>query len=37
VISPKGVLKAKLAEEDFKIRPSLSAVLAAIDGLPKGH
>lgn len=37
VISPRGVLKAKLAEEDFKIRPPLSAVLAAIDGLPKGH
>ena len=37
VISPKGVLKAKLAEEDFKIRPPLSAVLAAIDALPKGR
>jgi peroxiredoxin len=35
VISPKGVLKAKLAEEDYKTRPPLSAVLAAIDGLPK--
>ena len=37
VISPKGVLKAKLAEEDFKTRPPLSAVLATIDGLPKGR
>ena len=37
VLSPKGVLKAKLAEEDYKIRPPLSAVLAAIDGLPKGR
>jgi len=37
VISPKGVLKAKLAEEDYKTRPPLSAVLAAIDGLPKGR
>lgn len=34
VISPKGVLRAKLAEEDFKQRPSLDAVLAAIDHLP---
>ena len=37
VISPRGVLKAKLAEEDYKIRPPLSAVLAAIDALPKGR
>ena len=37
VISPKGVLKAKLAEEDYKTRPPLSAVLGAIDGLPKGR
>ncbi len=35
VISPKGVLEAKLAEEDYKVRPPLTAVLAAIDGLPK--
>jgi peroxiredoxin len=37
VISPKGVLKAKLAEENYKTRPPLSAVLAAIDALPKGR
>jgi peroxiredoxin len=37
VISPKGVLRAKLAEEDYKVRPPLSAVLAAIDALPKGR
>jgi peroxiredoxin len=37
VISPKGVLRAKLAEEDYKVRPPLSAILAAIDGLPKGR
>jgi len=37
VISPKGVLRAKLAEEDFKVRPPLSAVLAAIDSLPAGQ
>ena len=35
VISPKGVLRAKLAEEDYKVRPPLSATLAAIDALPK--
>lgn len=37
VISPKGVVKAKLAEEDYKVRPPLSAVLATIDGLPKAR
>ena len=37
VISPKGVLKARLAEEDYKVRPELSVLLAAIDGLPKGR
>jgi peroxiredoxin len=36
VISPKGVLRAKLAEEDYKVRPQLSAVLETIDRLPKG-
>lgn len=35
VISPKGVLRAKLAEEDYKVRPPLAVILAAIDGLPK--
>eukprot|EP01037_Dinobryon_pediforme_P019589 gene19589-20035_t len=35
VISPQGVLKAKLAEEDYKVRPPLSAILSLIDGLPK--
>jgi peroxiredoxin len=34
VISPKGVLKAKLAEEDFRVRPPISAILATIDSLP---
>ena len=37
VISPEGVLKAKLAEEDYKVRPPLSAVLGAIDNLPEGR
>jgi len=34
VISPKGVLQAKLAEEDYKVRPELGVLLATIDGLP---
>lgn len=37
VLSPDGVLRAKLAEEDYKVRPPLSAILATIDGLPKGR
>jgi len=37
VIAPNGVLKAKLAEEDYKVRPELSVLLATIDGLPKGR
>lgn len=37
VIGPDGVLKAKLAEEDYKVRPELSVLLATIDGLPKGR
>lgn len=35
IISPKGVIQAKLAEEGYKTRPPLSAVLEAIDALPK--
>jgi peroxiredoxin len=34
VLSPAGVLKAKLSEEDFKVRPPISAILSAIDSLP---
>lgn len=34
VISPQGVIRAKLAEEGYKDRPPVSAVLAAIDALP---
>jgi peroxiredoxin len=37
VIAPNGTLRAKLAEEDYKVRPPLTAVLATIDGLPKGR
>ncbi len=33
VISPTGHIKAKLAEEGYKIRPSVQAVLDAVDGL----
>ncbi len=33
VIAPNGTLKAKLAEEDYKTRPPLNAILGAIDGL----
>jgi peroxiredoxin len=33
VISRKGVVEAKLAEEGFKVRPSVQAVLAAVDNL----
>jgi peroxiredoxin len=37
LISPNGTLQGKLAEEDYKVRPPLTAVLAMIDGLPKGR
>ena len=37
VIAPNGTLRAKLAEEDYKVRPPLAAVLATIDGLPKSR
>jgi hypothetical protein len=37
VLSPKGVLRAKLAEEDYKVRPPVSTVLAVIDALPKAR
>ena len=31
VIDTKGVIRAKLAEDGYKIRPSVEAVLAAVD------
>jgi peroxiredoxin len=31
VLSPKGVVQAKLAEEGYKVRPSVQAVLEAVD------
>ena len=33
VISRRGVIRAKLAEEGFKVRPSVQMVLAAVDKL----
>jgi len=33
VISRKGIIEAKLAEEGFKVRPSVQAVVTAIDDL----
>lgn len=33
VISRKGVIQAKLAEEGFKVRPTVDAVLAAVDSV----
>lgn len=35
VLSPQGVVRAKLAEEDYKVRPTNEAVMAAVDGLKK--
>ena len=35
VISPRGVVQAKLAEEGYKTRPPTTAVLAAVDGLKR--
>jgi len=37
VISPKGVVQAKLAEEGYKTRPPVKAVLDAVDGLAKAR
>ena len=33
VISPTGVVKAKLAEEGYKVRPTVQAVLDSVDAL----
>ena len=35
VISPRGIVQAKLAEEGYRNRPPVSAVLAAIDGIKR--
>lgn len=33
LLSPSGVVQAKLAEEDYKVRPTNEAVMAAVDAL----
>ena len=35
VIAPDGVVRAKLANEGFKVRPDNGAILAAVDGLSR--
>ena len=35
IISPQGVIRANLAEEGYKKRPQVEAVLAAVDGLAR--
>ena len=37
VISPTGVVQAKLAEEGYRNRPANEAVIAAVDGVHHGH
>ena len=34
VLSPQGVVQAKMAEEGYKTRPPLSVILEAVDALP---
>ncbi len=33
VIAPSGVIRAKLAEQGYKVRPDNAAILAAVDAL----
>jgi peroxiredoxin len=35
VISPTGVIQAKLAKEGYKVRPSVAEVLAAVDSISR--
>lgn len=35
VISPKGVIQAKLAEEGYRVRPSVRAVIEAVDAVSR--
>ncbi len=37
IISSGGIIQAKLAEEGYKVRPSLEAILAAIDATRSGN
>jgi len=36
VLDKSGVIKAKLYEESFKVRPPVTAVISTLDGLAKG-
>ncbi len=36
ILDNKGVIKAKLYEESFKVRPPVTAVISTLDGLGKG-
>lgn len=36
IVSTDGIIQAKLAEEGYKVRPSLDAMFAAIDAVGKG-
>ena len=36
VLDKSGVIKAKLYEESFKVRPPVTAVISTLDGLDKG-
>jgi len=36
ILDKKGVIKAKLYEESFKVRPPVTAVISTLDGLGKG-
>ncbi len=35
IISPDGVIRGKLAEDGFKVRPSVEAVLIEVDGISR--
>ena len=35
IVDKSGVVRAKLAEEGYKIRPPAEAIVAAVDGLSK--
>jgi peroxiredoxin len=36
VLNRDGIIKAKLFEESFKVRPPVSAIISTLDGLSKG-
>jgi peroxiredoxin len=37
IVDDKGVIRAKLAEESYKVRPPVEAVISAVDGLSKAR